>query len=109
MPNASHRQLLFVVVVLLLSGAVAGFADPIANIKPSGYVTDLAGVLSAANVQRLEELGKEVESKTGAQIAVITVRSLDGRTVEDYAVELYKHLGVGHKDNRGVLLLVAPN
>ncbi len=51
----------------------------------------------------------EVEQKTGAQIAIVTVKSLEGRQVEDYAVDLYKHLGVGHKDNRGVLLLVAPS
>ena len=39
----------------------------------------------------------------------MTVNSLDGRSREDYAADLYKHLGVGsRKDNRGVLLLLAP-
>src|SRR4051812_23608099 len=97
------------VVVLVLLTAAAAFADPIANIKPTGYVTDSAGVVSGSIVTRLEALCTEVEAKTGAQIAVVTVRSLDGRPIEDYAVELFKHLGVGKKDNRGVLLLVAPN
>ena len=37
------------------------------------------------------------------------MRSLEGETKEDYAVDLYKHLGVGSKkENRGVLLLIAP-
>ena len=59
---------------------------------------------------RLEALCTEVEQKTGAQIAVVTVKSLEGQSVEDYAVDLYKQLGVGKKgDNRGVLLLVAPD
>ena len=51
-----------------------------------------------------------MEQKTGAQMAIVTVGSLDGESVEPYAVELYKELGVGNKkDNRGVLLLVAPH
>ena len=58
---------------------------------------------------KLETLCAEVEQKTGAQIAVVTVNSLDGRTREDYAADLYKQLGVGSKkENRGVLLLLAP-
>src|SRR3989441_12813647 len=43
-------------------------------------------------------------------MAIVTVGSLEGESVENYAVDLYKQLGVGSKkDNRGVLLLVAPN
>jgi len=43
-------------------------------------------------------------------MAIVTVQSLDGESVENYAVDLYKQLGVGSKkDNRGVLLLVAPH
>src|SRR5258708_32492463 len=51
-----------------------------------------------------------MQQKTGAQLAIVTVRSLDDRPVEDYAVDLFKHLGVGSKkDNTGALLLLAPN
>ena len=96
-------------VIALFVCATRVLADPIDKIKPTGYVTDLAGVIDGSTAQRLESLCTEVEQKTGAQIAVVTVKSLDGRTVEDYAVDLFKHLGVGHKDNRGILLLVAPN
>jgi uncharacterized protein len=43
-------------------------------------------------------------------MAIVTVQSLDGESVENYAVDLYKQLGVGSKkENRGVLLLVAPS
>ncbi len=84
-------------------------AQKIADIRPQGYVTDLAHVITPATKDRLEALGAEVQQKTGAQIAVVTVDSLDGQSKEDYAADLYKHLGVGSKqDNRGVLLLVAP-
>ena len=103
-----QRPLLLLFVALVLSFPAA--ADDISKITPKGYVTDLAGVIPAATQQRLEALGTELEQKTGAQMAIVTVQSLDDRPVEDYAVDLFKHLGVGaKKDSTGVLLLVAPN
>jgi uncharacterized protein len=73
-------------------------------------VTDLAGVIRADKTAELEALGTELEQKTGAQLAIVTVRSLEGQSVEYYAVDLFRQLGIGaKKDNRGVLLLVAPN
>lgn len=95
---------------LLLIGACLASADDISKIHPSGYVTDLAGVISTDTKARLESLCTELEQKTGAQMAIVTVASLDGESVETYAVDLFKQLGVGKKkDNRGVLLLVAPH
>jgi len=107
MPNRFQRRVSALLVVLgLLAGAAA--AEKIADIRPTGYVIDLARVIDPATTQRVEALCKEVEEKTEAQIAVVTVHSLEGETREDYAVDLFKHLGVGHKDDRGVLLLLAP-
>ena len=91
-------------------GAGLAHAEDIKSIHPSGYVTDLAGVIGAEKKAGLEALGTELEQKTGAQMAIVTVRSLDGESVEDYAVDLFKQLGIGaKKDNRGILLLLAPN
>jgi uncharacterized protein len=96
--------------VLFLLPAFSALAENPKNIHPSGYVTDLAGVIAPDTKARLEALCREVEDKTGAQMAVVTVHSLEGESVENYAVDLYKQLGVGSKaDNRGVLLLVAPD
>jgi len=84
-------------------------AEKISDIRPQGYVTDLAQVIDPATKSKIEALCTEVQQKTGAQIAVVTVRSLDGQSKEDYAADLYKHLGVGSKkESRGVLLLLAP-
>lgn len=85
-------------------------AEDIKSIHPTGYVTDLAGVIGAEKKASLEALCTELEQKTGAQLAIVTVRSLEGQSVEYYAVDLFRQLGIGaKKDNRGVLLLVAPN
>jgi len=95
---------------LLLFSASFCAAEDIKKIHPTGYVSDLAVVISPDAKTRLEALCAEVEQKTGTQMAIVTVQSLDGESVENYAVDLFKQLGVGSKkDNRGVLLLVAPN
>jgi uncharacterized protein len=103
------RSILVLTFLLFFPAAVV-CADDISRISPTGYVTDLAGVIPFATRQRLETMCTELQQKTGAQMAIVTVRSLDDRPVEDYAVDLFKHLGVGaKKDGTGVLLLVAPN
>jgi uncharacterized protein len=102
------RIKLAVFVILVLASCRAR-TEKISDIRARGYVTDLAHVIDPATRAKIETLCAEVEQKTGAQIALVTVRSLEGETKEDYAVDLYKHLGVGSKKaNRGVLLLIAP-
>src|SRR5438034_4598608 len=104
------RPLLLCVFVLVVFGVNTVSADDISKISPTGYVTDLAGVIPQSTKQRLDALCTELDQKTGAQLAIVTVKSLDDRPIEDYAVELFKHLGVGSKkENSGILLLLAPN
>jgi uncharacterized protein len=108
--NFRLRCTLAAILPLVLAFAIAcAHAEQIKDIHPSGYVTDLAGVISPETKSRLEALCTELQQKTEAQLAVVTVNSLDGQSVEDYAVSLYKQLGVGPKGtDRGALLLVAP-
>ena len=95
---------------LLVLGACLARAQDTKSIHSSSYVTDLAGVIAPETKTRLESLCSELELKTGAQIAIVTVGSLGEENVENYAVDLFKQLGIGKKkDNRGVLLLVAPH
>ncbi len=102
-----HLKLALCTVLVLVCCVLQ--AEKIADIRPQGYVTDLAQVIDPVTKSKIEAFCTEVQQKTGAQIAVVTVRSLDGRSREDYAADLYKHLGVGSKtENNGVLLLLAP-
>src|SRR5216683_7696183 len=106
----THLSRTAVLHCLLLFSASLCAAEDVKKIHPTGYVSDLAGVIAPEARIRLEALCAEVEQKTGAQMAIVTVQSLDGEGVENYAVDLFKQLGVGSKkDNRGVLLLVAPH
>ncbi len=93
---------------ILLVAAVWAGAEPIASLRPSNYVNDFAGVLDAATQARLNDLCLQVDQKAKAQIAVVTVKSLDGQDAVSYAVALYQKWGIGAKGkDRGVLILVA--
>ncbi|HEX4535521.1 MAG TPA: TPM domain-containing protein [Candidatus Acidoferrum sp.] len=106
----AHTQRLLAVCCLVFAVAGATAAEDIKKIHPTGYVTDLAGAIQPDTKARLEALCTELEQKTGAQMAIVTVHSLEGQSIENYAVDVYKQLGVGsRKDNRGVLLLVSPD
>jgi uncharacterized protein len=100
------RPLLF---LLLLCVPVAR-AEQVKNLKPQGYVNDFASVLSAQAKDKLTALCAEVDQKANAQISAVTVSSLEGMPVEQFAHDLFTEWGVGpkHKD-RGVLILIAPN
>ncbi len=103
------KRINLVVWLLLIAGG-AGRAENIKQIHPTGYVTDLAGIIQPQTKSQLEALCTELEQKTGAQMAIVTVKSLDGEQIEQYASELYKQLGIGQKkQDNGVMLLVAPN
>lgn len=98
----------FVLGWIALVAAMAAAAEPIDSLHPTNYVNDFAGVLSSATVTRLNDLCLQVDQKAHAQIAVVTVKSVDGQDVVSYAVGLYQKWGIGAKGkDRGVLILIA--
>src|ERR1700676_5221951 len=106
----AHTLSLLALFCVVFAFACASAAEDLKKIHPTGYVTDLAGTIQPDTKARLEALATELEQKTGAEMAIVTVHSLEGQSIENYAVDLYKQLGVGSKhDNRGVLLLVCPD
>jgi uncharacterized protein len=78
--------------------------------KPAGRVTDLANIIDAATESELDRRLDELEQKTSSEVAVVTVTSLDGVPIEDYAVRMFKEWGIGQaRSDNGVLVLVAPS
>lgn len=76
--------------------------------EASFYVYDGAQVLSEETEQYIIKTGQELQSKTGAQIVVVTIPSLEGQILEEYATELFRQWGIGDKEkNNGILLLCA--
>jgi uncharacterized protein len=76
----------------------------------SGRVVDQAGVINAQTRGNLETKLKDLEDKSGIQLVVATVESLQGSDIETYANQLFRFWKLGQaQKNNGVLLLVAPN
>ena len=100
-------KLWFPVLAVLVS-AIAAIAEPVSSLKPTGYVNDFAGVLSAATQSQLNEMCLQVDQKARAQIAVVTIKSTDGEDIFKYSVDLYQKWGMGQKGkDRGVLVLLS--
>jgi uncharacterized protein len=104
-PPGIRRALPWVLALACLISTLC--AEPIKKLHPTGYINDFAGVIDSASAESMRSLCEQVDQKTKAQIAVVTIHSLDGADVESYAADLYKAWGIGPKaDNRGVLILV---
>jgi uncharacterized protein len=100
------RSLLF----LMIFCVPAARAEQVKSLKPQGYVSDFAGVLSTQAKDKLTALCAEVDQKAKAQIAIVTVSSLEGEPIEQYSINLATAWGIGpQQKDRGVLILVAPN
>lgn len=73
-------------------------------------VTDAANILSPDTVTRVESQLKAHEDATSNQIAVFTVPSLEGESIEEVAVAVFEKWKLGQKSkSNGVLLIIAPN
>jgi uncharacterized protein len=92
-------------MVCLICGLVWAFDFP----SLTGRVVDQAGVIPASTRDVLETKLRELEDKSGIQLVVATVNSLQGSDIETFANQLFRAWKLGEaKKNNGVLLLIAP-
>src|SRR4051794_12147050 len=77
-------------------------------LKPQGYVSDFTGAIDPQSKAEIENYAARVEQQTGAQMALVTIQSLNGEPIEDVANTLYRAWGIGQKGkNEGILLLLS--
>lgn len=74
--------------------------------SPDTWVKDDAGIFKQEDIDAINSLLTDLKKNTDAEVAVVSVKSLNGKTIEMYANELYNTWGIS---NKGVLFLVAPN
>jgi uncharacterized protein len=75
----------------------------------SGRVVDQSGVMTAEAKSDVDAKSKALKDKSGIQLVVATVKSLEGSDIETYANQLFRFWKLGEaQKNNGVLLLVAP-
>ncbi|MCD4668838.1 MAG: TPM domain-containing protein [Actinomycetia bacterium] len=109
----SGKILKISVFLIVLSFCISFFAAPIHGQDVdypdyTGYVNDFAEILDSASRHDLESLITGIEKNTGAEIAVVTIDTLEGITIEEYAVKLFEKWGIGKADkDNGLLILVS--
>ena len=101
------KKFIFSVIIAFALAAFTAFAVDVPFL--TGRVTDNAQILSDETRKAVTANLKAHEEKTTNQIAVLTVPTLDGVSIEEYAVTVFNtwKLGQKGKDN-GILLIVAP-
>lgn len=91
---------------------IAALQSPVRAVfpQPTGYVNDFSNLLSDSVRSELEQLLRDTEKQTTAEVVLAIVPSLDGMPVEEYANRLFKEWGIGKETiDNGVLVLVAPH
>ena len=104
------RKYLFTSPILslfLLPCVVSAYQSPGSS---TGFVNDFAGILSPETKTQLEAKLTDFSDKESNEISIVTIKTLDGDTIENYAVKLFEEWKIGKaKQDNGVLLLIAPN
>jgi len=115
---------LFLIIRLLFVGAFLFLASHFAfssenDYSPfpepdSGYVTDIANLLSNSEEEKIEKWLWQVESRSRVEIIVVVIESISDypqtshKTIESFATGLFNKYAIGNMSNNdGVLLLVA--
>ena len=102
--------LLWVIVLVVCSAATVGHSVEI-PVLPAAPVVDLAGIIDNDAESKLNRYLRELDTKTGAQMAILTIDSLEGQALEELSITIAHDrwkLGQKGKDN-GVLMVVALN
>jgi uncharacterized protein len=105
MRNSTARRVLLAIVIISTQWLSA---EPVASLKPEGYVNDFAGALDESTRAYITQTCQQLDQRAHAQVAVVTINSTDGKEIFDYSVDLYQSWGIGKKaTDRGVLVLFA--
>jgi uncharacterized protein len=95
-------------IVALFACLLVSSQEVLPRPDPPRLVTDKAGILSATELTALEQKLVAVDDSSSNQIAVVIIKSLQDRPIEEYATKLFRTWGIGNKKtNNGVLLLVS--
>ncbi|MGM9929544.1 MAG: TPM domain-containing protein [Bacillus sp. (in: firmicutes)] len=107
MKRAAYKWLAACLVVLFFFPFSVG-AIEVPKQQGDIYVQDFADLLTNEQTEQLNQLGRQLEDATTAQVAVLTIDSLGGESIEEFANEAFREYGIGSAESdNGVLLVIA--
>ena len=89
--------LIFLITIIILLG---NNSYAIVSKTRDFFVNDSANLLSNETEDYIINMNKALESKTGAQIVVVTAKNLEGMSLEEYATKLFREYGIGDKEKK---------
>lgn len=101
------NYLLIFLLVLLFQ--YISFSERAEQLNPKGFVNDYANLLTPEQRNSLEYAIKTIERNLTIEIAVVTINSLEGDTIENFAVKLFEKWKIGKKNDNGLLILISKN
>ncbi|TCT13872.1 uncharacterized protein EDC18_108110 [Natranaerovirga pectinivora] len=109
MATRSRRIVRGLVTLYVLLSLVSTVALAANYPRPTNvfYVNDYANVLDQQTRQHIESVARVLESRTSAQVVVVTINDLNNEPLEEYSLGLFRDWGIGHaRENNGVLILL---
>jgi uncharacterized membrane protein YgcG len=101
---------LFILILLVCFFIIGAKPANAEYIPPSqtGYINDYAKVLSTGGFIKIDKIISDLKSKTNVEIFVVTLKSLNGYSIEEAGIAISDFWGLGH-GNKGVIIIIAPN
>ncbi len=106
------NKLIFLIlcIVILLSTSVYGVRDNLPEPSYDFYVYDEANIIDKEIEDYIIDINEDLYKKTGAQIVVATIKSLEDMDINSYATALFEKWKIGSREyDNGMLFLIAPN
>lgn len=106
------KKICFALVLFLLCVSFCGCEEKqtttVLNPTEKFFVNDFADIIDSSSEEQIQFLGERLYSDTTAQAVLVTVKNLDGKDINSFAIELAREWGIGSADkNNGVLLILA--
>ena len=104
------KKIIVLLCTLLLISSLSLSSYAISLPEPTNdfFVNDFVNIIDDADESEMMKIGADLYEQTTAQVVVVTIDSLDGYDVDEYALELGRKWGVGSKDNdNGVVILLS--
>src|SRR5687767_1682683 len=99
LPNLRQLQVLLVASWLLVGLGHAGHAETLSEVvdpqkAQRAWVSDMAHVLDSTTERRLNALATQLEQRTTAEMAIVTIRLTDGKSPKQFATALFNRWGI---------------
>ncbi len=101
-------RLINLILSLLLICSLTIYSEDVYEIKFSNWIVDNPKILKEPELNELNSILKQIQDETTNQIFVAIINSLEGKSIEDFTLELFNKVGIGYKiKNNGILILLA--